>query len=102
MGQPNSSNHGRPSCGWKPSCQAVHCVADQVVTSTIRKTTRIWPQRILVADIAGSFLREEWWSQAEPPLAAKAPADAAVAAREAGDMARSEELTAELQSPLHI
>src|SRR3546814_15100291 len=58
MGQPNSSNHGRPSCGWKPSCQAVHCVADQVVTSTVRKTTRTWPQRILVADIAGSRSEE--------------------------------------------
>ncbi|KAF0122271.1 MAG: hypothetical protein FD152_3615, partial [Xanthobacteraceae bacterium] len=68
-------------------CQAVHCVAVQVVASTVKKMTRIWPQRILVADIAESFPRGERWSQAEPLLAAEAPVDAAVAAREAGDMA---------------
>lgn len=32
------------------AAQAVHCVAAQVVYSTIPKTVMIWPQRIFVAD----------------------------------------------------
>src|SRR3546814_7053264 len=51
----SSDLQGAPSCGWKPSRHAVHCVADQVVASTIRTTTAIWPQRIFVAD-KGGFL----------------------------------------------
>src|SRR3546814_10672668 len=51
MGQPNRSNHGWPSWGWKPRRHAVHWVADQVVRSTTRKTVRICPQRIFVADM---------------------------------------------------
>src|SRR3546814_14455270 len=51
MGQPNRSNQGWPSWGWKPRRHAVHWVADQVVRSTTRKTVRICPQRIFVADL---------------------------------------------------
>jgi predicted amidohydrolase YtcJ len=42
---------------WEPAARqakaaAVHWVAPQIVASTIKKTMRIWPQRILVADMA--------------------------------------------------
>jgi hypothetical protein len=49
-------NQGRPSCGWKPSRQAVHCVAVQVVANTISMTMTICPQRILDADTAASWV----------------------------------------------
>jgi hypothetical protein len=37
---------------WKPSGHAVHCVAAQMAASTTNRTMTIWPQGILVADIA--------------------------------------------------
>src|ERR1700689_753119 len=45
-------NQGRPSCGWKASCQAVHSVAVQIKTRTAAQTRRAWTQRILVAFMA--------------------------------------------------
>src|SRR5215831_20886923 len=46
---PANVNQGGPSWGWKPSRHAVHWVAAHRVVSTIVKTIRICPQRILVA-----------------------------------------------------
>src|SRR5262245_5563988 len=46
---PAKMNQGGPSWGWKPSRHAVHWVAPHRVASTIAKTIRICPQRILVA-----------------------------------------------------
>ncbi len=52
MGIPEiNSNHGCPSCGWKPSFHATHWVAAHMVMSTTAKTIMIWPQSILVADM---------------------------------------------------
>jgi hypothetical protein len=45
------ANQGRPSCGWTPNRQAVHCVAPYTAMSTMTKTMVIWPQRIFVANI---------------------------------------------------
>src|SRR5579885_3215131 len=91
-------NHGSPSCAWKPNRHAVHSVAPQVVARMISATTRIWPQRIFVADITRSP-RPITSSQADPPLAAEAPVDPAVAACDAGD--RSAEMLFERRRPRH-
>jgi hypothetical protein len=44
-----SSNHGRPSCGWKPNRQAVHCVAHG--NEHDGKDDGVLAHRIFVADI---------------------------------------------------
>ena len=57
MGMPKPRTTGFPAEIENPSRQATHCVAPQVVVSTIKKTAMIWPQRRFSwrLDFSGAF-----------------------------------------------
>lgn len=78
-----------PSSGWKPRRQAVHSVAVQIVSRTIR-CNDLAPQNRGCGHGGGPFLKPVIGGIAHRPsprLRPKNPIDAAVAAGHAGDMA---------------
>ena len=94
MGQPNSSNHGAAELGLegelpgRPPSRPGRDRDDQERRET-------WPQRIFVADIAGSFLREETWSltgraPVRPKLQSMPPSPRARPERDGGRLFSSE------------